>query len=46
MDTFWQLEQNYLYDIPDNESDEIDEDELYGMSVDHYMEEHESLSIK
>ena len=39
MDAFWQCEQRYLNDIPDNESEEIDEDELYGMSLDHYVEE-------
>ena len=46
MDAFWQCEQNYLNDIPDNESEEIDEDELYGMSLDYYMEDYESLSIE
>ena len=46
MDAFWQCEQNYLNDIPDTESEKIDEDELYGMSLDHYMEDYESLSIE
>ena len=39
MDAFWQCEQAWLNDIPDNESNEIDEDELYGMALDYYMEE-------